>query len=824
MAKKIINSTQDIVEVEEIETGIVKTTDGRYVKIIEIEPINFHLRSEKEKKQIIYDFAAWLKIAPVKIHFKTVSNPTDIGNYLVKINEEKEKEPNELCRNLQDDYLKLICDVGFRQGVERRFFIIIEYEKKNIISDKFNEILYALNMAAATIESMLKRCGNAVIHHSDEDASIRELFYMLYNRRPTETLYERAMNIVQRRIKNGITDHKDVKLKDLLAPVSIRQEKDYLVINDVYYRILYMPSDGYRTKVLAGWMSGVINAGEGVDVDFFLEKQNKIKLRNKISQKIRINTSKFKETEDTNPDYDDLSQAIQSGYYLRDRITAGEDFYYMYTLITVIANTKEDLDYRTEILKQAMQAVDMEMKDCNYHMIDAFMSTMPLCNISEQLKSKSRRNVLTNGAASLYPFSSFEITDDDGILLGINKQNNSLCILDIYNSEKYKNANISILGTSGAGKTFLLQTMALRMRMRNIQVFIIAPLKGHEYKRAAAAIGGEYIKINPGSPNNINIMEIRPIDKTSERFIDDNGNEVEETSALARKIQNVRTFFSLIIPDMSYEEAELLDAALVKTYNKKGITYDNESLIDRNKPMIAGKTLVYKEMPILKDAYDELILNPKTERIATILNRYVNGSAASFSRPTNVDLNNKYVIIDISEFGEDMQAIGMFVALDYIYDKVKEDRTQKKAVFIDETWKLIGSNSNSLAANFVLEMFKIIRGYGGAAIAATQDVNDFFALDDGKFGRGIIANSKTKIILQLEPHEAEYVQRVFNLTEAETMDIMRFERGSGLIITNSNNVAVKFIASTKEEELITSDRQRLEQILEKQKQKKTGII
>lgn len=229
-------------------------------------------------------------------------------------------------------------------------------------------------------------------------------------------------------------------------------------------------------------------------------------------------------------------------------------------------------------------------------------------------------------------------------------------------------------------------------------------------------------------------------------------------------------------------------------------------------------------MPILKDAYDELILNPKTERIATILNRYVNGSAVSFSRPTNVDLNNKYVIIDISEFGEDMQAIGMFVALDYIYDRVKEDRTQKKVVFIDETWKLIGSNSNSLAANFVLEMFKIIRGYGGAAIAATQDVNDFFALDDGKFGRGIIANSKTKIILQLEPQEAEYVQRVFNLTEAETMDIMRFERGSGLIITNSNNVAVKFIASTKEEELITSDRQRLEQILEKQKQKKTGII
>ena len=174
-------------------------------------------------------------------------------------------------------------------------------------------------------------------------------------------------------------------------------------------------------------------------------------------------------------------------------------------------------------------------------------------------------------------------------------------------------------------------------------------------------------------------------------------------------------------------------------------------------------------------------------------------------------------MIDISDFNDELQAVGMFVALDYVYDKVKEDRTKRKAVFIDEAWKLIGSKSNALAANFVLEVFKIIRGYGGAAIAATQDINDFFALNDGKYGKGIISNSKTKIILQLESSEAEHVQEIFELSDRETMNITRFERGNGLIITNSNNIPVRFTASLLEEELITTDRQRLETILEQKK-------
>ena len=454
-------------------------------------------------------------------------------------------------------------------------------------------------------------------------------------------------------------------------------------------------------------------------------------------------------------------------------------------------------------------------------MPEAFNMSLPLMEVNKEMFEKSKRNVLTFGAASTYIFTSFEISDSNGILLGVNNQNSTMCIIDLYNSAKYKNANVAILGTSGSGKTFTMQTMALRLRMKDIQTFIIAPLKGHEFKRACQSIGGEYIKISPGSANSINILEIRPLDKSAERLLDGEDEQIQD-SILSKKIQNVHAFFSLIIPDMTYEEVQLLDNALLAAYAEKGITHDNDSLIDPQKKPVGGLAQ-YKDMPILEDVYNVLKREERTMRLANILDRYVHGSAASFNRPTNVDLNNKYVVVDISEFTEDLQPVGMFVALDYIYDKVKEDRTKKKAVFIDETWKLIGAKSNALAANFVLEIFKIIRGYGGAAIAATQDINDFFALDDGKYGRGIIANSKTKIILQLEANEAETVRDVFDLTETEALSISRFERGNGLIITNSNNVPVRFVASLKEEELITTDRARLEEIANQRKQQKLSL-
>ncbi len=259
------------------------------------------------------------------------------------------------------------------------------------------------------------------------------------------------------------------------------------------------------------------------------------------------------------------------------------------------------------------------------------------------------------------------------------------------------------------------------------------------------------------------------------------------------------------------EQAFLSALPLVHTYNSKGITHDNDSLWDPNRP---GH---YREMPILGDLHTVLFAAPETRRLANILNRLVGGSASTFNQQTNVRLDNRYTVLDISELSGDLLPVGMFLALDYVWDTAKADRTAEKAIFIDACWQLIGSNGNKVAAEFVLEIFKIIRGYGGSAVCATQDLNDFFALEDGKYGKGIVNNCKTKIILNLEDDEAQRVQSTLRLSDAEIMEITHFERGSGLISTNNNNVTVEFRCSELEKNLITTDRRELQELVQRRR-------
>ena len=222
-------------------------------------------------------------------------------------------------------------------------------------------------------------------------------------------------------------------------------------------------------------------------------------------------------------------------------------------------------------------------------------------------------------------------------------------------------------------------------------------------------------------------------------------------------------------------------------------------------------------MPILGDLYENLKNNPKADRLAIVLNRFVNGSARGFNRPTNVDLSNPYTVIDLSYLKKKLLSAGMFIATDLIWDLAKQNRLKQKAIVIDEVWQLIGSNSSPQAAEYLVEMAKIGRAYNTSIIFATQDINDFFALEGGKYGKAIISNSKTKIILNLEPHEAEKCGEILNLTATEIHKIKNFERGYGLLSCNGNNIAVHFQASALELSLITTDPEELKRIVEAKK-------
>ena len=813
-----VNPVADYLPIEKIANGIIYTKDHRFVKVVEVVPINFMLRSAREQRNIIYSFVSYLKISPVKLQIKVLTRRADINRHLDTVRREMAQEDNEQCRLMQEDYLDFVQQVGSHEAVTRRFFLIFEYESWNNTrrSEQEDEAIQSLQSAVHTASNYLRQCGNEVVVHENEDEFTVDVFYNLLcrNESAVKPLSVRAQEIVAQYLDKGREGEIDrIPAAEFAAPKSIDfTHGRYLCIDGLYYTYLLVPSDGYKTQVPAGWLSLIVNAGDGIDLDMFLSRQPKERIIQRVGQQLRINRSKIKDASDTNTDFDDIDGAIRSGYFLKEGLANNEDFYYLNLLITVTAPSVEDLEWKASEIKKLLLSQDMDVCTCHFREEQAFCSALPLVSMEKGLFERGKRNLLTGGAASCYPFTSFEMCDDNGILLGVNKYNSSLIIVDIFNSAIYKNANMAILGTSGAGKTFTMQLMALRMRRKNIPVFIIAPLKGHEFHRACANVGGEFIQISPASPHCINVMEIRKVDRSVSELLDGPGIQLSE---LAAKIQQLHIFFSLLIPDMSHEERQLLDEALIRTYNSKGITHDNASLEDPANPGC------YREMPVLGDLYEILKAAPETTRMAHILNRLVNGSASTFNKQTNVRLDNKYTVLDISSLTGDLLTVGMFVALDFVWDRAKADRTEEKAIFIDECWQLLsgaGATGTRLAGDFVLEIFKTIRGFGGSAICASQDLNDFFNLDEGRFGKGIINNSKTKIILNLEDDEAERVQETLHLSDAETMEVTHFERGSGLISTNNNNIMVEFKASPLEKDLITTDRRELRELLERKRQ------
>lgn len=818
-----LSFTQDFIPIKNLEHGIIETTGGRYIKILEIEPINFMLRSEEEQYEIICSFASWLKISPVHLQFKSITRKADSDKHIAMLRKEMATEESEQCKKLSEGYIRLIKDVGSREALTRRFFLIFRYEelRRNENSD-YGQICSTLLTAEQNARAYFMQCGNNILQPKDPDEATAEILYMFFNRRSCveEPFHSRVDRIVLDTMaaKNkviGIDPIPHIRMAHFIAPRGIDlTHRNYIIMDGLYYSFLYIKGNGYPNKVRAGWMSSLINAGEGIDVDVFLKRENRSKTIDKVAQRIRLNRTKLKSMQDTSTDYEELAGSIQAGYFIKQGIANyNEDLFYMSVFVTVSARTYEELMWRKQQMTDMLKSMDMYVSDCSFQQEDALRTVMPFLQISPKLEKKSKRNVLTSGAASTYMFTSFEMSDDTGVLLGINRHNNSLCIVDLFDTKKNKNANLNLLGTSGAGKTFTMQLLALRMRMRGIQCYIIAPIKGHEFRRACNRIGGQFIKIAPGSPHCINIMEIRHTISPEMELIDELDYS-EMDSLLAQKIQQLMIFFSLLIPDMTNEEEQMLDEALIRTYGKFGITHDNDSVYaDRNAVPPKMKT-----MPILGDLHEELQKNEMAKRIAVIVSRFVTGSAQSFNQQTNVDLSNKYIVLDLSELKGKLLPVGMMIALDYVWDKIKSDRTKKKAIMIDEIWQLIGAGSNRMAAEFCLEIFKVIRGFGGAAISATQDLSDFFGLEDGRYGRAIINNSKNKIILNLEPDEAEFVRDTLKLTKTEIRSITRFERGEALICSNNSKVPVIIKASKEEQEMITTDRAELEAILKERQQ------
>lgn len=583
---------------------------------------------------------------------------------------------------------------------------------------------------------------------------------------------------------------------DILSPTSAdTRGRDYIVVDGIFHAYLYVTGYGYSTTVGACWLAPLVEAGEGVNLIFTVKRQPREKILNKISKTTMMNRSRMREIGDTRQDFEELDSAIASGLYLKDAMNRqGEDFYYMHTLIEVVAPDLETLEQRISAVEKLCLSVDMLTRRFDHKAEQGFLSALPILHLDPDFERKSRRNVLTSSVAAAFPFASYELSDRNGIFLGLNMYNRSPAFLDPYNDYKYTNGNIWLGGSSGAGKSFTLQCLGNRLRQQGKRVIYIIPKKGHEFRPLCEQLGGLYLRMSPSSKDCPNIMAIRR--KSLDSYAGLKNLAARDDSVLAEKISHLIIWYSLQKRDLTDEDKNNLDSSLVECYRQYGITFDNASIVDA-----FGH---FRTMPIIADWYELLKRNPETKHLAVVLARYVTGSASAMGQRNDLDLDNKYIVLDTSGLPDDMMLSGIFWATDVANDLIMDNSTGLSALIADELWSLVGANSNPLAAGFVQEMVKTIRGLGGIAVTSTQGMQDLFGLDSGKYGKGILDSSRIKLVMQMEEQEARLIQNVLNLSEDEVRQITRFRRGEGLLCIGYNHVPIAFYATQKEYTAITT--------------------
>lgn len=614
--------------------------------------------------------------------------------------------------------------------------------------------------------------------------------------------------IKKKKVKSlGVLDAK-VSKTDVFLPdyIDLRNPK-YIEIDGSYSSGIMVVN--YARKQETGWILRLLELNFDADISLFYEKLEFTRVIRDLTYYIGNIYTEMQSINKNQQDIDIIETSCEDAKYIRREMQVNkEDLYHLCMYISVTGKSLDELNFHLEKLEGICAAMGLATRRTVFRQKELFETMLPICENPNELKEASMRNILTEGLSSTYPFVSSELYDEDGVLLGVNNYNHSLIVIDRFNSSLYKNANMCVLGTSGAGKSFLVKLMILRNRYLGIQQFVIDP--DSEYKRVCENLDGSFLEISPSSKTYINVLDIRENRK----------DDKEDKGYLAEKLSRLRVFFSLIFMDLTDEEERILEESLIECYKNFGITFDDESLFlqESNVLRIKPKFRDSKSMPVLEDFYKVLVKDEKGKALATRLKPFIYGSYSYFNHCTNVDLENKLIVADISEMDETMISASMYVVIELFWDKIQESRGTKKIIYLDELWRLIGSSGNSYTADFVYKIFKTIRKYGGAATAITQDVADFFELENGKYGKAIINNSALKFVLQLEEEDIGILKNILKLSEEEEFKIRNFERGNCLFYAGKNHVEAKVKAYDYEYDMITTDRADLERIEEKKKE------
>lgn len=558
-----------------------------------------------------------------------------------------------------------------------------------------------------------------------------------------------------------------ITLVDILAPPSIKISGEKIELGEKLTKTFFIFS--YPRYLTTGWFSPIVNLSEPLDVSFFIHPADTSKILKELVKKITAVQAEIEERSQKglirSPD---LEIAWQDMEELRNRLqTAQEKMFYFGVYITIYGDNEKQLREMENQLRAILESRLIFIKPALYRQKEGFLSTLPygldLLGINNPMN--------TEPLSSCFPFVSFDLSSNDGILYGINQHNNSLILFDRFSLE---NANEVVFGKSGSGKSYFVKLEILRYLMMGAEVIIIDP--ENEYQWLAEAVGGSFFNISLSSPHHINPFDL-PVPREDEN----------PANILRSNIINLVGLMRIMLGGLTPEEDAIMDRALTETYAAKDITPETDP------------SLWPERVPLMSDLEAVLETMEGTESLLRRLRKFTSGTYASFfNQYTNVATDRRLVVFGIRDMEDELKQMVMFILMRYIWKTITSE-IKKRILVVDEAWWMMQTEDG---ASFLFGLAKRARKYWLGVTTITQDVNDFMR---SEYGQPIVANSSIQVIMKQSPATIDIVQQTFNLTEEEKLRLLEASVGEGLFFAGTKHVAFRAIASYTEDQIITTN-------------------
>lgn len=600
----------------------------------------------------------------------------------------------------------------------------------------------------------------------------------------------REQQEVDAAFRKGVT-----ALRDFIAPSSIEFSSTHFQLGTRFARTYYVY--GYPRSLTTGWLSSMVNLDEVIDLSIYIYPvESQVVLKNLQKKVAQLEAGIMLDNEKGRVRDPGKQSAVQDAEEMRDRLQVGEErFFRMGLYFTVYASSLDEMEFVSHKIESILGQQLVYSKPASSQQEQGLNSTLP--QFTDQLQI--RRNMNTGAVSTSFPFTSADLTQDNGILYGINMHNSGLVIFDRFSLE---NGNSVVFAKSGAGKSFTVKLEALRSMMMGTEVFIIDP--ENEYQRMCEAVGGAYVRLSLNSQTRINPFDLPQVIDTEEADNALRSNLITLHGLLRLMMGGAQAQMQsgggMVAPALSPTEEADLDAALIETYAKAGIT--NDPLTHSSVP------------PSITDLYETLLhMGGTGPQLAQRLRKYTSGTFAGiFSQQSNININNPMVVFNIRDLEDELRPVAMFIVLNYIWNKTKSDQ-KKRLLVIDEAWQLMKYEDS---ANFMFSLAKRARKYNLGITTISQDVEDFMG---SRMGRAIVANSSMQLLLKQSPSAVDVLADVFKLTSEERKRLSQFPVGQGLFFAGQNHVHIQIAASPTESNLITTNPQQVQQM-----QAQTGDI